>query len=233
MLTLLLKMSSHHSDEDMVSLLRGFKERAVAQRFDPPWSAKRLSANFVTSLPRGEVLSDTLKRRRERAAASSGCSFISSTSGYRIEAGSETSSSSRGAAFEIEECNEDIYERYFYGKDHWNFYTTEPDIGPVVLSLKQEVCISREHFRLIVRTPSSFLHGQIPASSLSANRYSKEDVVTALSKEFGFVGTFKQASNFRSFSEEILKMDKVGDDNCHCTCLCNNQTCRHACYSIT
>lgn len=158
--------------------------------------------------------SDTLKRRRgEKSAALSGCKFINPTSGYRIETGSEASSTKRGTDFKIQECNEDLYERHFFGEDHWNFYTTEPDIGPVVLSLKQEASISREHFRLIVRTPSFFLHGHLPASSLSANRYSKEDVVTALARELAFAETFKQASNLRSFADELLKMDQVGGAN--------------------
>jgi hypothetical protein len=201
-------MSVLHVKCDFVSQLRRFKLQCISRQDDPPWSAKRLSSNFATS-PVRESRGDTLKRRRgERSAASDGCKFINPTSGYKIETGSGLCSTKQRGEFEIEERDEDIYERYFSAEDHWNFFTTEPDVGPVVLSLKQEAGISREHFRLIVRSSTSFLHGHLPASSLSANRYSKEDVVTALSREMGFISTFKQAANLQSFSDELLKMDQ-------------------------
>ena len=41
---------------------------------------------------------------------------------------------------------EKSYRDHFYGSEHWNYFTEEPDVGPIILSLKQEPC--GEKFRL-------------------------------------------------------------------------------------
>lgn len=42
---------------------------------------------------------------------------------------------------------EEIYENYFYGSKHWNYYSREEKIGPVILSIKQEFRHSRDYLR--------------------------------------------------------------------------------------
>jgi len=42
---------------------------------------------------------------------------------------------------------EEIYENYFYGSKHWNYYSREDKIGPVILTIKQEFRHSRDFLR--------------------------------------------------------------------------------------
>ena len=42
---------------------------------------------------------------------------------------------------------EEIYQQYFYGSKHWNYCVRDKEIGPVVLTLKQEFRHSRDYFR--------------------------------------------------------------------------------------
>ncbi|KAL3265571.1 hypothetical protein HHI36_009776, partial [Cryptolaemus montrouzieri] len=34
----------------------------------------------------------------------------------------------------------------FYGTEHWNYFTNDEDLGPVILSIKQETLNSRDQF---------------------------------------------------------------------------------------
>jgi hypothetical protein len=45
---------------------------------------------------------------------------------------------------------EEIYENYFYGSKHWNYYSREDKIGPVILTIKQEFRQSRDFLRLVL-----------------------------------------------------------------------------------
>ena len=58
--------------------------------------------------------------------------------------------------FELTSVEQETYERYFYGTEHWNYFSNDEDLGPVVLSLKQEIINGRDQFRSISR--SSFLN---------------------------------------------------------------------------
>ena len=55
--------------------------------------------------------------------------------------------------FELRPLEEAAYRAHFNGVEHWNYFTDEPDIGPIVLSLKQEPC--GEKFRLDYNANSS------------------------------------------------------------------------------
>lgn len=44
---------------------------------------------------------------------------------------------------------EEIYENYFYGSKHWNYYLREENIGPVILTIKQEFRHSRDFLRSV------------------------------------------------------------------------------------
>ena len=54
---------------------------------------------------------------------------------------------SRSGTFELTSVEQETYERYFYGTEHWNYFTNDEDLGPVVLSLKQEIINGRDQFR--------------------------------------------------------------------------------------
>ena len=41
-------------------------------------------------------------------------------------------------SFELTSVVQTTYEKYFYGTEHWNYFTNDDDLGPVILSLKQE-----------------------------------------------------------------------------------------------
>lgn len=51
------------------------------------------------------------------------------------------------AGFELTSVEQETYERYFYGTEHWNYFTNDEDLGPVILSIKQETLNSRDQFR--------------------------------------------------------------------------------------
>lgn len=74
-------------------------------------------------------------------------------------------------AFELTSVEQETYERYFYGTEHWNYFTNDEDLGPVILSIKQETLNNRDQFRILVRAISYTVHGLIPASCVFADRY--------------------------------------------------------------
>ena len=53
----------------------------------------------------------------------------------------------RNGTFELTSVEQETYERYFYGTEHWNYFSNDEDLGPVVLSLKQEIINGRDQFR--------------------------------------------------------------------------------------
>lgn len=42
---------------------------------------------------------------------------------------------------------EEFYQHYFYGSKHWNYCVRDREIGPVIVTLKQEFRQSRDYFR--------------------------------------------------------------------------------------
>lgn len=73
-------------------------------------------------------------------------------------------------SFELTSVEQETYERYFYGTEHWNYFTNDEDLGPVILSIKQETLNGRDQFRILVRAISYTVHGLIPASCVFADR---------------------------------------------------------------
>ena len=110
--------------------------------------------------------------------------------------------------FELISFQEEIYEKHFSGKEHWNYFTSDDGLGSVIMSLKQEIIGGRDQFRLLLRTVSYTLHGLVPASSICADRYDREAVVRAISKEAG-LNPQLQLGQLPSTSEELLKLDQV------------------------
>ncbi|EEB14429.1 rap GTPase-activating protein, putative [Pediculus humanus corporis] len=83
----------------------------------------------------------------------------------------------RNQGFELTSVEQETYEKYFYGTEHWNYFTNDEDLGPVILSIKQETINGRDQFRILVRAISYTIHGLIPASCVFADRYNREEVV--------------------------------------------------------
>lgn len=76
----------------------------------------------------------------------------------------------KNLGFELTSVEQETYEKYFYGSEHWNYFTNDEDLGPVILSIKQETINGRDQFRILVRAISYTVHGLIPASSVFADR---------------------------------------------------------------
>jgi len=53
----------------------------------------------------------------------------------------------RNQAFELTSVEQETYEKYFYATEHWNYFTNDEDLGPVILSIKQETINGRDQFR--------------------------------------------------------------------------------------
>lgn len=77
----------------------------------------------------------------------------------------------KNQGFELTSVEQETYEKYFYGTEHWNYFTNDEDLGPVILSIKQETLNNRDQFRILVRAISYTVHGLIPASCVFADRY--------------------------------------------------------------
>lgn len=50
-------------------------------------------------------------------------------------------------SFELASFEQETYEKYFYGTEHWNYFCNDDDLGPVIFSLKQETSCNRDQFR--------------------------------------------------------------------------------------
>ncbi|KAJ1359354.1 hypothetical protein KIN20_018053 [Parelaphostrongylus tenuis] len=59
------------------------------------------------------------------------------------------------------------YRRYFYGKEHHDFFAMDPVVGPLVLSVRMEVISSQDHFRIMLRTKKGTTHKIISANALA------------------------------------------------------------------
>ena len=77
--------------------------------------------------------------------------------------------------FGLTSVEHETHEKYFYGTEHWNYFSNDDDLGPVILSLKQENVNGRDQFRVLVRAVSYTIHGLIPASCVFADRYNREE----------------------------------------------------------
>uniref|UniRef100_A0A1B0CWI2 Putative rap1-gtpase-activating protein rap1gap n=1 Tax=Lutzomyia longipalpis TaxID=7200 RepID=A0A1B0CWI2_LUTLO len=110
--------------------------------------------------------------------------------------------------FELTSVEQETYEKHFYGTEHWNYFTNDEDLGPVILSIKQETLNGRDQFRILVRAISYTVHGLIPASCVFADRYNREEVVRSLGKEVNLNPPLT-LGQLQDTPEELLKLDQV------------------------
>ncbi|KAF0296795.1 Rap1 GTPase-activating protein 1 [Amphibalanus amphitrite] len=111
-------------------------------------------------------------------------------------------------SFELTSIEQETYEKYFYGTEHWNYFTQDEDLGPIILSLKQETINGRDQFRIMVRAISYTVHGLVPASCVFADRYNREEVVRSLGNEINLNPPLL-LSQLPDIPEELLKLDQV------------------------
>ena len=115
---------------------------------------------------------------------------------------------SRYGSFELTSVVQETHEKYFYGTEHWNYFTNDEDLGPVILSLKQENINGRDQFRILVRAVGYTIHGLIPASCVFADRYNREEVVASLGREINLNPPLT-LGQLPDTSEELMKLDQV------------------------
>ena len=140
--------------------------------------------------------------QKSSGAAASGVPTV------EIEDTGANGSSRKDDPFELISFEEEIFEKYFYGREHWNYFTNDEALGPVIMSLKQETLGGRDQFRLLMRTISYSLHGMVPTSAICADRYDREAVVRALSDEAGLKPSL-MLGQLPSTPDELLKLDQV------------------------
>uniref|UniRef100_A0A2P2I926 Rap1 GTPase-activating protein 1-like n=1 Tax=Hirondellea gigas TaxID=1518452 RepID=A0A2P2I926_9CRUS len=58
-----------------------------------------------------------------------------------------------------------IYRDLFMGKEHWNFYGDDDNLGPIVLSYKTEIISSQPHTRLLLRLQTGTLHHRVATTT--------------------------------------------------------------------
>uniref|UniRef100_A0A1A9W2Z0 Rap-GAP domain-containing protein n=1 Tax=Glossina brevipalpis TaxID=37001 RepID=A0A1A9W2Z0_9MUSC len=114
----------------------------------------------------------------------------------------------QNGCFELISVEQETYEKYFYSTEHWNYFTSDEDLGPVILSIKQETLNGRDQFRILVRAGSYTVHGLIPASCVFADRYNREEVVRSLGKEVNLNPPLT-LGQLPDTPEELLKLDQV------------------------
>ncbi|KAG8187108.1 hypothetical protein JTE90_004854 [Oedothorax gibbosus] len=79
-----------------------------------------------------------------------------------------------------------LYRKFYYGKEHFNFIALDDNWGALVMSLKVDVVSSQEQLRVLIRTKDGLLHdvfhvNHATISSLSPVQISKimcEDIIT-------------------------------------------------------
>lgn len=64
-----------------------------------------------------------------------------------------------------------VYEGYFYGCKHWNFFCVDDDIEAVILSLKVELLHGKEYIRILVRSSLHSLHVVTSPSLLGVHEH--------------------------------------------------------------
>lgn len=61
------------------------------------------------------------------------------------------------------------YRRFFVGREHCDLIGVDEQLGPVLLSIKNEMVAGQEHIRILLRLRTGTMHEIIPASYLAPN----------------------------------------------------------------
>ncbi|XP_064470876.1 uncharacterized protein LOC135385474 isoform X2 [Ornithodoros turicata] len=186
------------SGEEFLAKLREYKRQSLGCA-----EARRKSSTTLTfPVPVQSCPGQQCERYPHSIKAAPGY-WIECSGPGKVEEGDEMP-----VALELVSRDEDTYERYFYGTEHWNYFTNDEALGPVIMSLKQENINSRDQFRVMLRTVTYTLHGLIPASCVCANRYDREAIVRCLGDEAGLKPALT-LGQLPSTPDELLKLDQV------------------------
>ncbi|ESO91442.1 hypothetical protein LOTGIDRAFT_105226, partial [Lottia gigantea] len=82
---------------------------------------------------------------------------------YWIEDNTHSKCNHRQFSIETDETSI-CYRKYFLGKEHFNYYAVDENLGPIVMSIKAEA--SQESIRVILRTRFTIHHEILPSSKI-------------------------------------------------------------------
>lgn len=104
------------------------------------------------------------------------------------------------------------YRRDFIGKEHLNFICDDEKLGPVILSVKQEIerldgCDTQGFIRVILRTPEKTIADSLPIENLSENPGPREIIKYLLGEDGENVDQFQVLAHPKA-SELIVKYDE-------------------------
>lgn len=186
----------------------------IVQPSSPP-SSPPMPANSSGSGTATKGGKQSSVQSQPQIECSSPTTFVESPSKYQPpcdDGGGGTKSPSKSIKsddpFELISFEEEIFEKYFYGREHWNYFTNDEALGPVIMSLKQETLGGRDQFRVLLRTISYSMHGLVPTSAICADRYDREAVVRALGDEANLKPPL-MLGQLPSTPDELLKLDQV------------------------
>ncbi|EDO39335.1 predicted protein, partial [Nematostella vectensis] len=104
---------------------------------------------------------------------------------------------------------EEIYGSYFYGSKHWNYYSREIDIGPLILTVKQEFRQTADYLRIMVRSSGNIIHGMLPAATICRGTLSSHsEVLRFISQEIGLTSPLRLIT-IPSAPAALLRIDKI------------------------
>lgn len=101
------------------------------------------------------------------------------------------------------------YRRFFVGREHCDLIGVDEQLGPVLLSIKNEMVAGHEHIRILLRLRTGTMHEIIPASLLAPNP--SPGKIARLLNEHIQVDHFEQVSPnttalISSYDERVLIM---------------------------
>ncbi|XP_078373554.1 uncharacterized protein LOC144657122 isoform X2 [Oculina patagonica] len=104
------------------------------------------------------------------------------------------------------------YRRDFSGKEHLNFICDDEKLGPVILSVKQEIerldgCDTQGFIRVILRTTEKTIADSLPIENLSENPGPREIIKYLLGEDADNVDQFQVLAHPKA-SELIVKYDE-------------------------
>jgi hypothetical protein len=75
----------------------------------------------------------------------------------------------KNGCFELTSVEQETYEKYLFGTEHWNYFANDEDLGPVILSLKQETLNGRDQFRYESNSSLEFITS-LATNSVQCNK---------------------------------------------------------------
>lgn len=103
-----------------------------------------------------------------------------------------------------------VYENFFYGCKHWNFFCVDEDVGAVILSLKMEILHGKQYVRLLVRSSQRSIHVLVTMSSMGVSDHYMDpygwiDKLTQLLQ----LSKPLQLITHHTVGTELIKLDRV------------------------